>query len=228
MWGWSRTPGTRPAERGAGPAGLRVAFLIVQRMLPMGEGTGLGLGAALLTAASWVAGRAPPAGRENPSRDQLNGRQLDTAPDDPGCSRWREFGRRGADRAASRRARAPLPWIRTHRPGRARPVVPRRTAAGGPTPGPPGSRSGPRPGEDGRGPQEAAEKNAAAPHSGRPAPPTERAAPPPGGTPTRTTRTRSTCSCTTSSARDRVDGDSTPPAGSSAGPVPGQRLVPAR
>ena len=64
--------------------GCAFAFLVVPRMLPMGEGSGLGLGAAFLSAASWVAGRASSAARRNPSRDQLNRRQLDTAPDDPG------------------------------------------------------------------------------------------------------------------------------------------------
>ena len=53
------------------------SFLIVQRMLPMGEGTGLGVGAAMLTAGSWVAGRASAAARPGPSREQLARRQLD-------------------------------------------------------------------------------------------------------------------------------------------------------
>jgi hypothetical protein len=52
------------------------SFLIVQRMLPMGEGTGLGIGAALMTAGSWVAGRASTAGRAGPSRQQLAQQQM--------------------------------------------------------------------------------------------------------------------------------------------------------
>ena len=57
------------------------SFLIVQRMLPMGEGTGLGIGAALMTAGSWVAGRASSAGRSGPSREQLAQRQMEHGTD---------------------------------------------------------------------------------------------------------------------------------------------------
>lgn len=57
--------------------GCAFSFLIVQRMLPVGEGTGLGVGAAMMTAASWVAGRASSAARPNPGRGQLAGRQLE-------------------------------------------------------------------------------------------------------------------------------------------------------
>lgn len=60
-------------------AGCSFAFLVVPRMLPMGEGGGLGLGAALLSAASWVAGRASTAGRRNRSRQEMNDQHLDAA-----------------------------------------------------------------------------------------------------------------------------------------------------
>lgn len=57
--------------------GCAFSFLIVQRMLPMGEGTGLGIGAAMLSAGSWVAGRASAATRPGPSRADMTKRQLD-------------------------------------------------------------------------------------------------------------------------------------------------------
>jgi hypothetical protein len=61
--------------------GCAFSFLIVQRMLPMGEGNGLGVGAAMMTAASWVAGRASSAARPNPSRGQLAQQQLQHSTD---------------------------------------------------------------------------------------------------------------------------------------------------
>jgi hypothetical protein len=65
-------------------AGCAFAFLVVPRMLPMGEGGGLGLGAALLSAGSWIAGRASAGGRGNRSRSELNQQQLDAAGDGAG------------------------------------------------------------------------------------------------------------------------------------------------
>ena len=66
--------------------GCAAAFLVVPRMLPMGESGSLGLGAALVSAASWVAGRASAAGRAGRSRQQMNQQQLDASSDDPGGS----------------------------------------------------------------------------------------------------------------------------------------------
>ena len=57
------------------------SFLIVQRMLPIGEGGSLGVGAAMLSAGSWVAGRASSAGRPGPSREQMAQRQMERAAD---------------------------------------------------------------------------------------------------------------------------------------------------
>jgi hypothetical protein len=64
--------------------GCAFSFLIVQRMLPMGEGNGLGVGTAMMTAASWVAGRASSAARPNPSRGQLAQQQLQHSTDHNG------------------------------------------------------------------------------------------------------------------------------------------------
>ena len=57
------------------------SFLIVQRMLPMGEGTGMGIGAAVMSA-SYLAGRASSAARRpGPSREQLTQRQMERGTD---------------------------------------------------------------------------------------------------------------------------------------------------
>jgi len=47
----------------------------------MGEGAGLGFGAAMMSVASWVAGRASSSGRPGPSREQLAKRQLEHTAD---------------------------------------------------------------------------------------------------------------------------------------------------
>jgi hypothetical protein len=60
------------------------SFLIVQRMLPMGEGAGMGIGAAMMSAASWVAGRASSSGRPGPSRQHMAQRHLEHAADPAG------------------------------------------------------------------------------------------------------------------------------------------------
>jgi hypothetical protein len=60
------------------------SFLIVQRMLPMGEGAGMGIGAAVMSA-SYLAGRASSAARRpGPSREQLAQRQLEHGADTAG------------------------------------------------------------------------------------------------------------------------------------------------
>jgi hypothetical protein len=60
------------------------SFLIVQRMLPMGEGAGMGIGAAVMSA-SYLAGRASSAARRpGPSREQLAQRQLEHGADPAG------------------------------------------------------------------------------------------------------------------------------------------------
>ena len=60
------------------------SFLIVQRMLPMGEGGGMGIGAAVMSA-SYLAGRASSAARRpGPSREQMAQRQLEHGADTAG------------------------------------------------------------------------------------------------------------------------------------------------
>ena len=62
------------------------SFLIVQRMLPMGEGGGMGIGAAVMSA-SYLAGRASSvARRPGPSREQLAQRHLEQAPTRPAAA----------------------------------------------------------------------------------------------------------------------------------------------
>ena len=77
------------------------SFLIVQRMLPMGEGAGMGIGAAVMSA-SYLAGRASSAARRpGPSREQLAQRQLEHG--------GRPGRRRRVGRRQRRRARRPGP-----------------------------------------------------------------------------------------------------------------------
>ena len=77
------------------------SFLIVQRMLPMGEGGGMGIGAAVMSA-SYLAGRASSAARRpGPSREQLAQRHLEHG---GRHGRRRRVGRRQCRRGWARRS----------------------------------------------------------------------------------------------------------------------------
>ena len=216
----SRTPGTWACSAGCWCcAACAVSFLIVQRMLPMGDGTGLGIGAAMLTAASWVAGRASTAGRAGPSREQLAKRHLEhTADTTGGGGVRRRPGRRpgwsGPTRPAHRNQRHRRRTGGGHGagpgggPGGGGGRPDRRNSNGStPSPGDRTGRTGQRPGRDpeppGRPPRVTARTCRTAPHHRRSPPPI-----PPPPVPTTRTRQRDRPRC----AR-RVPGRSRPAAG---------------
>ena len=131
------------------------SFLIVQRMLPMGEGAGMGIGAAMMSAASWVAGRASSAGaagslprtagatatgtRGRPGRRRRAGRRQRRRVRRPGPARAARRNRRRSDGPAA--PAAPRAAADNQGQHRGHPPVIRRPAAGRRRPGDPQPRS---------------------------------------------------------------------------------------